>query len=375
MPIGQTKVKLSQMNKIPFPITVDFALTGKCNLRCKHCNTADTWNLENELSFDEIIGLLDQLKEEKVFNMNLFGGEPFFYPRIFDLIEALNDYPIRVTVLTNGTLIDENTVRYLKKMRFLDTIQVSIDGSTPEVHDWQRGKGSFECSMKAVRLLKENGLPIRMKAVINSHSYKDITGMVELAQSLGFHGMDFGDAVECGRAAVFADDISATGQIHKEMMKTIFDIIEKYPDFSIGGTLGQKRDMLKDFYQKGPGKGSRGTFSTCPAGQNMMSIRSDGKVVPCSSFWTLIAGDTKKNTLREIWDTSKVLNEIRALADEPLNKYDPECTKCDYLSYCNGGCRAAAYYTSGNNLKGIDKGNCLVFSSRYGCRLPDMVNT
>ncbi|MEA3490185.1 MAG: radical SAM protein [Candidatus Omnitrophota bacterium] len=354
---------------IPFPTTIDLAITGKCNLRCKHCNTSGTWKLENELSFEEIVAVLDELKEEKVFNLNLFGGEPFCYPRIFDLFKALNSCPIRVTILTNGTLIDEKAVENLRKLRFLAGIQVSIDGSRAEIHDWQRGEGSFSEAVRAVKMLVENSLPVNIKAIINSHNYRDIENMVAFALSLGLKGMDFGDAVECGSAACYVSDLRFEGEVCRYVMEEIFRIKKKYPGFLIGGTLGQKAGMLKDFYEKGKGKGERGSFSTCPAGQSTLAIRSDGKVVPCSVFWTLVCGDLRKRSLRDIWENSPVLEEIRGLADEPLQKYNPACNDCDYLSFCNGGCRAAAYYSNGCDLKGFEMGNCMNFSSLYGFRV------
>jgi len=355
--------------KIPFARDVDLAVTGRCNLRCKHCNTSDTWNLADELSFEDIIGVLDQLKELKIFNLFVYGGEPFFYPRIHDLLKALNDHPMRVSILTNGTLIDSKIAASLKKMKFLETVQVSIDGSTAEIHDWQRGRGSFEKSIEGIKILLAEGVPTRIKAVINSHNHTDIENMVELAGELGFRGMDFGDAVQCGRAAVYADDMSFEGRIHNGIMRKMFDIKVKYPGFGLGGTLAQKMEMLLDFYEKGPGRGERGTFSTCPAGNTMLSIRSDGKVVPCSVLWTLICGDIRKSSLSDIWEDSPVLRKIRDLADKPLADHCEECEKCDYLSYCNGGCRAAAYYANNGDLEGIDKANCLVFSDLYGSRV------
>jgi len=276
-----------------------------------------------------------------------------------------------VTILTNGTLIDDVAVKYLKKLRFLGNIQVSVDGSNPDIHDWQRGKGSFDATIRAVKLLIKNGLPMTMKAVINSHNYRDIENMLKMAADLGLRGMDFADAVECGRAAVHSQDMHFEGEVYRSIMETIFGLKSKYPCFSIGGTLGQKISMLTDFYEKGPGNGSRGRFSTCPAGQDTVSIRSDGKVVPCSAFWTLVCGDIKESSLRDIWNNSPVLNEIRDLANKPLTECREECSSCDYLSYCNGGCRAAAYYTSGKDLEGIENGNCLVFSNICGYRVPE----
>ena len=348
---------------------MDLAITGRCNLRCKHCNTSDTWELKDQLSFDELIKVLDQLKEEKVFSLNLFGGEPFIYPKIRKLLDILNRYPMRVTILTNGTLIEEKAVEGMKGMRFLAGVQVSIDGSSASVHDWQRGEGSFEKALNGVKLLIKEQLPVSIKAIVNRHNLDDIENMVRLAMDLGLSGMDFGDAVACGRASVYANELTFEGGMHRRMMETMFRLKKKYPGFNLGGTLNQKADMLYDFYMKGRGKGTRGTFSTCPAGHSMLAIRSDGKVVPCSAFWTLVCGDIRKQSIRDIWENSGVLNEIRSLADEPLVKYGKECDRCDYLTYCNGGCRAAAYYSTGEDLRGISMSNCLVFSDLCGFRV------
>lgn len=357
------------MSNISFPTEVDLAITGRCNLRCKHCNASGTWSAENELSFDEVERLLKELKAEKIFNLNLFGGEPFCHPRIMDILQMLNDYPMSVSILTNGTLIDEKIIETLLKMKFLGVVQISVDGSNSGIHDWQRGEGSFERSIRAVKMLEEADITTSLKAIINKKNCDDIENMFEMALDLGFGGMDFGDAIECGRAAVYAHDMQLAGEAHRKIMTTIFDLKKKYPVHHIGGTIGQKADMLMEFYEKGPGGGSRGTYSTCGAGFNMLSIRSDAKVVPCTAFWTLICGDARNSTLREIWENSDNLNRIRALADKALDGDHDGCASCDYLSYCNGGCRAAAYYSSGEKLDGIDPANCFVFSNRYGSRV------
>ncbi len=358
------------MNNKPFPTQVDLALTGRCNLKCKHCNTSDTWDSANELSFEEIVRLMDQLKGLNIFELDLFGGEPFCYTRICDFLQLLNSYSMRITILSNGTLIDEKIVRHLKDLRFLKVIQVSIDGASPEVHDWQRGEGSFKKAIRGVKLLQDNSLPVTIKAMLNRHNYTDIENIAELALSMGLGSVSFGDAVECGKAAVYSSDMRFEADVHREIIERVLLLREKYPDLGISGTIGQKIDMLKDFYTKGPGKGDRGNFSTCPAGQSTLSIRADGKVVPCSAFWTLICGDIRKQSLEDIWQNSEMLNKIRALANEPLTDHSAECVECDYMTYCNGGCRASAYYASGNDLKGIDPATCLVFSNMHGTRVP-----
>jgi SynChlorMet cassette radical SAM/SPASM protein ScmE len=356
------------MNKIPFPTDVDLALTGRCNLRCKHCNTADTWNLKNELTKSEIFEVFDQLKENKIFRLSLFGGEPFFHPDILGILDKLNEYPFALSILTNGTLINQRMIDALKKLRFLKNIQVSLDGSCADIHDWQRGEGSFDKTLSALKLLKKSGLPFSLKAIINMRNYRDIENMVLFARKIGLRGMDFGDAVECGSAYKHKKNIRLSGQVYRDSFSSVISLMKAYPEFSFGGTFLQMLEMLQDFYRSKKGNGNRGKFDSCGAGFNMLSIRSDGEVVPCSSFWTLQCGNVKKQSLKEIWDKSEVLYSLRQLKDEPLSQFD-NCAKCDYLSYCNGGCRAAAYYSSGNNLKGINYATCIVFSDWLGERL------
>ena len=359
------------MQKIPFPTDIDLALTGKCNLRCKHCNTADTWNIENELKLNEIFWVFDQLKQAKIFRLSFFGGEPFYHPNILEILERLNQYPFRVTFLTNATLINELIAAALRKLKFLENIQISLDGSCASIHDWQRGKGSFAKTVRAIKLLKQNKLPFSLKAVINTHNYQDIEGMVLFAKSLGLSAMDFGDAVECGSAFKHKDEFRLDGAIYKEALSAILRLKKENPDFSFGGTLAQSIEMLKSFYKNGPNKGERGNFNVCGAGHSLLSIRSDAEVVPCSAFWTLKCGNLRDMSLEEIWEKSPVLESLRALKDVSLSQFD-NCRKCDYLSYCNGGCRAAAYYASGNNLKGLNPKTCIVFSNWAGQRLgPD----
>ncbi|MBI4708056.1 MAG: radical SAM protein [Candidatus Omnitrophica bacterium] len=357
------------MNKIVFPTDVDIALTGRCNLRCKHCNTADTWDLQNELTTSEIFKVFDQLKENKIFRLSLFGGEPFSHPDILRILERLNEYPFSVSILTNATLIGPDVIPVLKKMKFLSKIQVSLDGSCAKIHDWQRGEGSFQKTFVALELLKEHGLPFSLKAIINDCNYRDIENLVLFAMQMGLKNVDFGDAVECGSAFKYKGNLRLSGQIYRETFSAMLGLMKKYPDFSFGGTFSQMLEMLQEFYEAGPEKGLRGKLGVCGAGFNMLSIRSDGEVVPCSSFWTLKCGNVRDKSLKEIWEDSEVLNDIRQLKDEPLSQYE-NCAKCDYLSYCNGGCRAAAYYSNGNSLRSTSYSTCVVFSDWLNQRLP-----
>jgi radical SAM protein with 4Fe4S-binding SPASM domain len=90
------------------------------------------------------------------------------------------------------------------------------------------------------------------------------------------------------------------------------------------------------------------TFSTgggkgCIAAQSILFVNSEGNVLPCSYF-PLPAGNVFQQPLKEIWETSKLFNDLRSFKD-----YEGKCGKCRYLGVC-GGCRARSYAVTGSYM-------------------------
>ena len=106
-------------------LTLQFHITGKCNLRCKHCYRAEG-DVE-PLTFAQIRMVVEQLLQlreaynahygiRKRAHINLTGGEPFFREDIDQILRCLGQYKDRLTygVLTNGSFLDAQTVQVLK---------------------------------------------------------------------------------------------------------------------------------------------------------------------------------------------------------------------------------------------------------------------
>ncbi|MDA8431858.1 MAG: hypothetical protein M0Z60_02720, partial [Nitrospiraceae bacterium] len=56
------------------PLTVNWAVTNRCNFQCSHCySRAD---VSEELDFDTVCGIVEKLAAAKVFSVNFGGGEP-----------------------------------------------------------------------------------------------------------------------------------------------------------------------------------------------------------------------------------------------------------------------------------------------------------
>lgn len=76
-----------------------------CNLNCEYCDTK--WANETDVSCQEytIEELYQIIKESKVKNVTLTGGEPFIQPNMDKLLEKLRtDSSLRIEIETNGSV-------------------------------------------------------------------------------------------------------------------------------------------------------------------------------------------------------------------------------------------------------------------------------
>ena len=152
---------MSDLRVMSSPRHVDIAITGKCNLACQYCFYADEMRRGGDLPTQRWLDFFAELGRLGVMTVCLTGGEVFTRPDLFALIDGVIANHMRYRLLSNGTLITEQTLEQFasgKRRQRLDSIQVSIDGSAGEVHDRSRPK-SFGRALRGLRLLKDAGLP------------------------------------------------------------------------------------------------------------------------------------------------------------------------------------------------------------------------
>ena len=127
---------------------VNIAITGRCNLRCKYCFYADEMTALRDLPTDRWLAFFEELGGLKVMDVTLTGGEVFTRRDLFDLIDGVIANRMRYNLLSNGTLIDEKMLAKFdegKRRLRLNSIQISIDGSTAEINDQSRPKSFDAC--------------------------------------------------------------------------------------------------------------------------------------------------------------------------------------------------------------------------------------
>jgi len=105
--------------------------------------------------------------------VTLTGGEALSRRDFFELVDGVIANRMRYSVLSNGTLITGKTIAEFqtgKRRQRLDSIQLSIDGSSSEIHDHSR-PNSFDRAVRGLNLLKEAGFPVTVRITINRFNY------------------------------------------------------------------------------------------------------------------------------------------------------------------------------------------------------------
>jgi radical SAM protein with 4Fe4S-binding SPASM domain len=296
---------------LPFQVTLE--VTMKCNLRCIHCYNYPQPD-QTLLRVDEIRRILTELAGAGCLYLTLTGGEIFCRPDIFDILEEAKKRKFALTLLTNGSMINREVADRLKEIQPWLT-EISLYSTRPEIHDGITGvPGSFEKTRKAIDLLLERQMRLRLKTVImrqNFHEYKDIMR----------HHQALGVAFVLDPMITPKMDGSAgplQHRISEDQLATLLTDDEIGPEMIQFGTRRYDESIQL-----------RQTTTMCTAGILMCHIDPYGNVVPCVQFYQ-VAGNLREKSFSEIWNHSPRLQKLR----ETVMKDIRECKDCELLGYC-----------------------------------------
>jgi radical SAM protein with 4Fe4S-binding SPASM domain len=244
-------------------------------------------------------------------------SEPLLEDYCLDLAEYATKKGNRVQFLTNGVLLNKGNAKRVADT--FDLIKISIDGSTAEIHNFHRGKGSFEAASNAVGVLTENNAPVEISMTVTKRNISDIENMANKFGSI----LSFAPPFRAGRARAMRN-LAIKGKEYYEALSSVSGV---NPMSYLCSSLERAKENKN---------------VNCGMGDAEISISHTGDVYPCHLLHLpeFLAGNVKEQSLESIYRTSDLLTSCRKLTVSETKG----CKKCDIRFICGGACRARAYY-------------------------------
>ena len=314
------------------PLNGTFELTPCCNMACKMCYVRLTRQEQEAIAplrtADEWIALAQRAKEHGLLYLLLTGGEPFLRPDFKRILSALHKMGLIISVNSNGTLIDEDTIAWLKEtppVRINITLYGASDETYARLCDNPKG---FTQVTKAIRLLKEAGISVKLNCSVTPQNASDLDaifqyanqeGLVIQASSYMFPPLrrdetmvGKNDRFSAEEAAYYSARISClmSGEeafLHR--MKT-----------------GGPDTMLSELSEDCPDLSMEGEGMRCRAGKCSFWVTWDGKILPCGMFPTEGADN--------LFDTDFILAWQKVRDDSRKVRLPAKCSACNLKELC-----------------------------------------
>lgn len=276
------------------PLYVSWNYTYACNFNCSHCYSRAP-SYPRELTRDQYLQVVDQMRAVSVFKVGLGGGEPLIRRDCIEMLGRMADAHMDTNITTNGWLVDPRRAQALLSAR-LSTLYVSLDSTKPDVHDlFRRRPGSYERVLRAIRSAVGAGLRVKLSTVITQVNLEELADFVALANRENMGGVEFKRFRPAGNGLLTRDEYELQ-ESQEQALRQEFDEIRTASDLQLDLIYGAEPE---------------GGDSGCPCGTKSICIRPNGDVSPCAYSETVI-GNLMQQSLGDLWATSPALAAMRA---------------------------------------------------------------
>lgn len=348
------------------PFLVIWEVTQACDLACIHCRAeAQPFRHPLEMTTDEGYKLIDEVSR---FGRPLFvltGGDPIKRRDILDIIRYGDDKGLRMAMTPSGTSLMTSEVVASLKAAGLSRLAVSLDGSTPAIHDtFRKVSGSYGWTVDCIQYANDLGLPVQINTTMTRYNLADFENMVERMIELDIVLWSVFFLVPTGRGQtedeLTADEYEWVFNRLYELSKTVaFDIkTTAAPHYRRVVLQQMKADRRKS--QKTNG-GTRSASRSGPGfspgadqigraaksvndGNGFVFISHTGEVFP-SGFLPVSAGNVRTESLLDLYRNSELFRNLRN-----YENLKGKCGLCEFKNIC-GGSRARAFAMTGDYME------------------------
>lgn len=338
----------ASINKIP--LYGCFELSPICNFSCKMCyvrKTKEQINKENKKIMDwtDWLALAKECKDMGTLYLLLSGGEPFIYPNFKELYFSLHNMGFIISINSNGTMIDENTVAWLKKAA-PSRINITLYGTSKETYKKICGnEDGYTKAINAIMLLKEAGIPVVINASMIPENKDDLQEIIEFGRK---HNINTRVSTymfppirrnkENSDSRFSAEE---AGNIHMKKYQCMLEKkkFDEYVTCQLATLNNNQRENEENWGIH------KEEYMRCRAGRSSFWISWDGSMSACGLVPFPIQVFPFQESFKECWN--KLTDKVRTTS------VLKECTNCEKREICNP-CVAMIFSETGNVNKKSD---------------------
>lgn len=319
-----------------------------CNFACVYCYEEGQTNRDNIMSketLNDVINWYDFIIKKnnyKEIRVCLFGGEPLIHKDLIklfvtelDKIVKCNDAKLSITMVTNGYLLDQKTITFLKEHN-LEEIQITIDG-VGKIHDERRplksGKGTFDKILEnIINAPKFNGRFL-FRVSFDKNNLKNVKELLKYLSKLNI--VNEYDVYLAPIHNTTSQECQHCSFCNLNIYNEDDEIIKNYKE--LYGYMKNLNMEIPKYYTNGP----------CMSISNdSVLIDNEGNLFKCVEMIGI--EDLKIGNVKDLEYNNNYFNFVGIpLYEECINR------DCKYVALCGGGCIMKSYLKD-RTLNNID---------------------
>ena len=313
------------------PLNGTFELTPCCNMACKMCYVRKTKQEQEAIAplktAEEWLRLGRTAREAGMLYLLITGGEPFLRPDLPEILAGLHAMGLVITINSNGTLIDEETVSWLKDAP-PSRINITLYGATDETYARLCGNPrGFTQVTRAIRLLKEAGIFVKLNCSVTPDNEGDLEEMFASAEreELILQATSYmfpplrRDTAMVGRNERFTPEEAARQNAR-------ITCLSLGREQFLERVAARESLVLKEHGEDCPELPVQGQGMRCRAGRCSFWVTWDGRMLPCGMFPGESAENVFENDFLQVWE--RVRQEVAAI------RLPAECAVCERREDC-----------------------------------------
>ena len=293
--------------------SIHIEVANECNERCVHCyipHQCKTKVIDKEMFYR----IVEEGRSMNIINVTISGGEPLIHNDFLNFLIRCRELDLSVNVLTNLTLLSDEVVFEMKKNPLL-SVQTSLYSMNSEVHDSiTKVEGSFEKTKSGIVKLLSAGIQVQISCPIMKQNKETFMDVIKW-------GNENSVMVSTDYVIFAAYDHTNCNLVNRLSLEEIEDAFDKQLTKERANSLSEtaKEKILLT-----------GTDSICSICRYYFCISAEGDVFPCVGWQTNKIGNLKDNSIKEIWESSKIIQDLRQVKRESF----PQCVECEDRGYC-----------------------------------------